>query len=269
MTELFYFTSLAISSFMSHAYEVHSWTVESTVMNRNVTITSKWFVFKLNLQLKIRVLWCGVGFNFSFVVMCESRAFLKHSAEMVYYLDGRNVSVVLQGNRTNQLLSPLELRTSDFTLMDLWPSVSPFQRRKTETWAAWCRPWCSSCWTLITEVWPAFRVWCRRSGWWLAIAFWTAATTWRRMTKRRCSCALENTQVQTSWCVFTFTSRCFCCCFSPRCSCSSWTACGSWWTSILLRSSSPRLTWSYWVTACGSLSLVLSSLTHLDSELST
>lgn len=31
--------------------------------------------------------------------MHESRAFLKHSAEMVYYLDGRNVSVVLQGKK--------------------------------------------------------------------------------------------------------------------------------------------------------------------------
>lgn len=40
---------------------------------------------------------------------------------MVYYLDGRNVSVVLQGNRTNHILSPLELRTYEFTLKDSWP----------------------------------------------------------------------------------------------------------------------------------------------------
>lgn len=57
--------------------------------------------------------------------------------------------------------------------------------------------------------------------------------------------------------------------FSPRCSCSSSTACGSWWTSILLRSSSPRLTWLYWVTACGSLSSVLFSSILPDSKLST
>lgn len=29
--------------------------------------------------------------------VCGPRAFLKHSAEVVYHLDGKNVSVVLQG----------------------------------------------------------------------------------------------------------------------------------------------------------------------------
>lgn len=39
------------------------------------------------------------------VFICDSRAFLKHAAEIVYYLDGRNVSVVLQGKKINNYIN--------------------------------------------------------------------------------------------------------------------------------------------------------------------
>lgn len=137
---------------------------------------------------------------------CCSRAFLKHSAEVVYYLDGKNVSVVLQGK--TWLLSCVIGPSLISLASHLWncsvderiwlwgpscfwwtsfcssvfqilkPLISiGLQKKKTETWAVPFPPWCSWCWTLIIAAWLGFRVWCRRSGWWPAIASWTDATT--------------------------------------------------------------------------------------------
>lgn len=141
------------------------------------------------------------------------------------------------------------------------------QRKRTETWTVWYRLWCNSCWTLTFAAWMAFRVWCRRSGWWPAIASWTDATIWRKMKTRRwdlhCSSHRERGLRRHA----SFSNQFLSLCYSLHCSPCSWTVCGRWRTSTQQHLSSQKPIWLCWVTACGSLSSVLSSSILLNSVL--
>lgn len=53
----------------------------------------------------------------------SSRAFLKHSAEIVYHLDGKNASVILQG-KTHSSSAPLCENQSKNHLKILWSNES-------------------------------------------------------------------------------------------------------------------------------------------------
>lgn len=241
--------------------------------------------------------WCSI---------CGSRAFLKHSAEVVYHLDGKNVSVVLQGKSwplrwrllESSVWLPLICRLHCLAfLVPVSEHCFPIDKAQLRKyWAVYYIFWClwflcfyrrrrqrpELCHFLLgaTDVGPS-----------LPQPHWVSGSGAEGMGDGRPSLLgqmqpfkeerqrgggyqlfsnLAPTWTHLASLLLLSMSSLFALHWSrPHCSCCSWTAYGRWCISTQQLSSSQRLIWLYWATACGSRSSVLSSLILPNSELST